>query len=219
MKSLLPRSLLRLFIETMYEMYPIRTTELYRNTPRQLLMAVMMSAQTTDRQVNVVNQHLRISVQTPHDIVALWLPALQIALQSIGLWKSKAQHIFDTSHLLTAGQISPIYHIPDTLEALMQLPGVGEKTAKVILSVLYGQHYIAADTHVHRVANRLGMVATTNPIYTSRQLEAIIPKDLIDLTHHSMIYFGRYHCTARSPKCSTCPLSLHCRYHRLSSNS
>ena len=71
MKSLLPRSLLRLFIETMYEMYPIRTTELYRNTPRQLLMAVMMSAQTTDRQVNVVNQHLRISVQTPHDIVAL----------------------------------------------------------------------------------------------------------------------------------------------------
>lgn len=102
------------------------------------------------------------------------------------------------------------YRIPDTLETLTTLPGVGIKTAKVVLATLYGQQWIAVDTHVHRVVNRLGIVKTAMPEQTTNQLETIIPNSYKDVAHRVLIYFGRYHCTARNPKCGTCPFQQRC---------
>lgn len=104
------------------------------------------------------------------------------------------------------------YIIPDSIEEIIKLPGVGIKTAKVVLYVLYGQRYVAVDTHVHRVMNRLGVVDTKSPDQTSKQLETIIPDTYKDIAHKTIIYFGRYLCTAKNPKCLTCPLQKICPY-------
>lgn len=199
---------------TMHEMFPDNETELIYHTPFQLLIAVMMSAQTTDKQVNVVTQTLRNFVTCPQDVVALWHDALHNMIRTVNYHNTKAKHIYETSVILSKQRTStesPGYIIPQLIDQFITLPWVWVKTAKVVLHVLYGQHWIAADTHVHRVANRLQRVKTIQPEKTSEKLEILIPDEYKSIAHHSIILFGRYHCKAVKPNCETCPLLSQCK--------
>ena len=234
-------------INTMYEMYKdMPETELQYTTPFQLLIAVIMSAQTTDKQVNVVTQKLYKIVKTPYDIITLWEEKLGEYIRFVGLWKAKKKNIYKTALQLTANseqitkneeyrvqnaefiwslpsnqqfrdspqQMQSLcgYWIPNTIKWITELPWVGIKTAKVVLAVLYGQAWIAVDTHVHRVSKRLGRVRwkTITPDTTSKRLEKKIPNPYKRKAHRAIIYFGRYHCTAKKPKCESCPFNGWC---------
>jgi endonuclease III len=209
---------------TLAAMYPDPTTELHYTTPFQLLIAVMMSAQATDKQVNKVTKSLFGAVKTPHDVIAMGEKAYNQNISSIGLHNSKSRHIYATSQLLidlhtkSIARVAPffetavrIYPTAPSINDLTSLPGVGIKTAKVVLQVLYGLPHIAVDTHVHRVSNRLGFVSTNTPEQTDKILESVIQNKYLHIAHHTLILFGRYHCTARNPKCSTCPLFSVCQ--------
>lgn len=167
------------------QLFPNADTELNYDTPFQLLVAVILSAQTTDKQVNKVTATLFQMIKQPEDVITLGYFSFEQAIKSIGLYKSKAKNIFQTSELLIAKK----GRIPKTEKDLMKLPGVGEKTAKVVLHVLYKKPVIAVDTHVHRICNRLGMVQTKTPLQTSKLLETIIPNKYKQIAHHCMILF------------------------------
>ena len=190
------------------QLFPNANTELNYETPFQLLVVVILSAQTTDKQVNKVTATLFQTIKQPEDVLKLGHPAFEQAIKSIGLYKGKAKNIYQTSQLLVAKKGK----IPKTESELMKFPGVGEKTAKVVLHVLYKKPVIAVDTHVHRVCNRLGIVDTTTPLQTSKLLETLIPKKYKQIAHHCIILFGRYYCTARNPKCAQCKLNQICPY-------
>lgn len=190
------------------QLFPNADTELNYETPFQLLIAVILSAQTTDKQVNKVTATLFQTIKQPEDVLNLGHPAFEQAIKSIGLYKGKAKNIFQTSKLLIENK----GEIPKTEKELMKLPWVGEKTAKVVLHVLYKKPVIAVDTHVHRVSNRLGIVQTNTPLQTSKLLETRIPNEYKPIAHHTMILFGRYYCTARNPKCDKCQLQRLCLY-------
>lgn len=194
--------------EVLNQWYPENRTDLHWITPFQLLIAVVMSAQTTDKQVNKATDTLFQTIKSPEDVIVMWLENYQYAIKSIGLYKTKAKNVFALSHMLVGKEI------PDTMEELMKLPWVGEKTAKVVLHMLYGKELIAVDTHVHRVANRLGMVNTTQPLQTSKVLEKVIPSQYLKVAHHTLIFFGRYFCMARKPRCPECPFQKICLYYR-----
>ncbi len=325
-------------LDTMHEMYrdfPI--TELQYDTPWQCLIAVMMSAQTTDIQVNKVTDILYQKIKSPADVLEMWERELGEHIRTLGLRTAKQKNVYKTAQLLVAEserrseekgrrneewgkkksplrsplgggereecgkkkspptptpehplfllrQNSPClwergehdvchaerneveskyatqddsnlypatssgwkthepnknesqrqgqekadrlvcrdsaevlerygYRLPDTLEGMMELPGVGVKTAKVVLYVLYRQRRVAVDTHVHRVMNRLWVITTTTPDQSSTQLETIIPDEYKDIAHHSIIYFGRYHCKAKKPNCGACVLRNKCRWY------
>lgn len=190
-------------------------TELIRETPFQLLMAVMLSAQTTDKQVNKITQGLFVSVREPEDVVAMGIEALETSIRSVNYYRMKAKHLFATAQLLVQarqrqGSNRPL--LPQTLKELMQLPGVGEKTAKVVLHILYEQPVIAVDTHVHRVVNRLGILKTKTPLQTSQKIEKTVPKHWRSHAHHAFILFGRYYCKAVKPRCSSCQLQSRCQF-------
>lgn len=213
-------------------LYPDATTELHYSTPFQLLIAVIMSAQATDKQVNKVTLGLFQQITSPQDVLSMGYDVYEQAIKSIGLYKSKAKNIWKLSNLLLSSDymvsmhdqlhdvlINVIYKkygyiIPRRIADLMLLPGVWEKTAKVVAHVLYQDAVIAVDTHVHRVCNRLGIVTTTQPLQTSKLLETVIPDHYKRIAHHCLILFGRYHCIARKPKCDTCPVSKVCRYYK-----
>lgn len=213
-------------------MYPAAQTELRYSTPFQLLIAVIMSAQATDKQVNKVTTMLFDSIKGPADVVAMGYEAFEQAIKSIGLYKSKAKNIFRLSQMMLAQDpvdlsiYEPMlrtkvmaivsqygYYIPADVKCMQAFPGVGEKTAKVVCHVLYDMPVIAVDTHVHRVCNRLWIVKTKQPLQTSQVLEKIIPEKYKSIAHHTLILFGRYHCTARKPKCDTCPFVGFCKYY------
>ena len=190
------------------QLFPNADTELNYETPFQLLVAVILSAQTTDKQVNKVTATLFQTIKQPEDVLKLGHPAFEQAIKSIGLYKGKAKNIYQTSELL----VEKKGKIPKTEAELVKLPGVWEKTAKVVLHVLYKKPVIAVDTHVHRVCNRLGIVDTKTPLQTSKLLETLIPKKYKQIAHHCIILFGRYYCTARNPKCAQCKLNQICPY-------
>ena len=190
------------------QFFPNADTELNYETPFQLLVAVILSAQTTDKQVNKVTATLFQTIKQPEDVLKLGHPAFEQAIKSIGLYKGKAKNIYQTSELL----VEKKGKIPKTEAELVKLPGVWEKTAKVVLHVLYKKPVIAVDTHVHRVCNRLGIVDTKTPLQTSKLLETLIPKKYKQIAHHCIILFGRYYCTARNPKCAQCKLNQICPY-------
>lgn len=219
-------------MHTMFQDYPV--TELVYETPFQCLMSVMLSAQTTDKQVNKVTKDLYMIIKSPQDVLDMGEERLGQHIRTVGLWTSKKKNVYKTAALLvqktheveekriedfawswvsikTYVDSSDVYThwwyiIPDTIEDMVVLPWVGIKTAKVVLYVLYGQKWVAVDTHVHRVMNRLWVISTKNPNQSSKVLEERIPNSYKDIAHHSIIYFGRYHCTAKKPKCTTCPL-------------
>lgn len=194
--------------QTLDKLYPNADTELKYFNDFQLVLAVVMSAQTTDKQVNKVTESLFKKIKTPQDVIKMWLDGLTKSISSINYYNNKAKHIFELSKMLD--QDSSLL-CPD-LEKLQKLPWVGIKTAKVISYVLFGSKVIAVDTHVHRVSNRLWLVKTQTPEKTSQELEKVVPDKYKETAHHILILFGRYHCTARNPKCNECPFTQICKY-------
>lgn len=192
------------------DMYPNAECELVHNNGFELLVAVMLSAQTTDKSVNQLTETLFQSYQTPQDFVDAPLSQLEQDLRRIGLYRNKAKNIKSMSEILVREFDS---QVPRTQQDLERLPGVGRKTANVVLSVWFGVPRIAVDTHVERVSKRLKLAYLKD---TVRQVEdklmRKIPRDKWSATHHKMIFFGRYHCMARTPQCDQCKLRDICRY-------
>jgi len=219
------------FFTKLLELFPNPDTELNYKTPFQLLVAVMLSAQTTDRQVNVVTDKLFLKVKNPNDVLRFSEENLAKQVSSVNYYKMKAKHIRETAKKLielakdegknlTKKEKECLdkygYYLPESQEWLTKLPWVWEKTAKVILYVRYHHDIIAVDTHVHRVANRLWIVKTKEPLETSKEIEKAVPKKWKRIAHHSLILFGRYYCTAKKPKCENCILKKWCKnYHTL----
>lgn len=199
---------IKYIFETLDKLYPNADTELKFWNDFQLVLAVVMSAQTTDKQVNKVTEWLFKTIKTPKDVIKMWLDKLTESISSINYYKNKAKHIYELSKML---EKEPELLCSD-LEKLQKLPWVGIKTAKVVSYVLFGSKVIAADTHVHRVANRLWLVNTKTPEKTSETLEKIVPDKYKEIAHHTLILFGRYHCTAKNPKCDSCELTKICKY-------
>ena len=191
------------------ELYPNPKTELDYSTDFQLLVAVILSAQTTDKQVNKVTKNLFKKTKKPEDILIMGFEKFKKTISSVNYFNGKAKHIYET-----AKKLVEIWKIPDDLIELQKLPGVWIKTAKVILHVLYDMPFIAVDTHVHRVSNRLWLVKTNEPEKTSELLEKIVPDKYKPIAHHSLILFGRYLCKARNPMCDECGLKSICKYYK-----
>lgn len=198
-------------LETMNKMFPDNKTELSYHTDFQLLCAVILSAQTTDKQVNKVSKTLFQKIKWPQDVIDMGLDSFEQSIRSIWLYRWKAKNIYNLSAILIDK-----FHgkLPQRFDELITLPWVWEKTAKVVMHVLFGVNVIAVDTHVHRVANRLWFVDTKTAIQTSKLLELLIPDECKWYAHHSMIFFGRYHCMSRSPKCDVCPFISQCKYYK-----
>lgn len=194
---------------TIEQMFPDIRTELNYETSFQFMIAVILSAQTTDKQVNKTTPLLFARVREPRDIENLTLAELEKMVSSVNFYRNKARFIRE-SGIKIAREFGGI--IPNDLKTIQTLPGVGIKTAKVILTVLYDAPYVAVDTHVHRVMNRIGIVRTKTPEETDKHLEKILTTAQKLTAHHPLVLFGRYHCTARKPKCENCPIQDMCDF-------
>lgn len=185
--------------------------ELDYETPFQLLVAVILSAQTTDKQVNRITPPFFQIVKEASDLKNIALEEIMEHLKYVNFFRNKSRYIKETGAI-----IANTYHgiIPDDLVLIQTFPGIGIKTAKVILAVLYDRPYVWVDTHIHRVMNRLGIVDTNTPEQTDREIEKIFDTETKKKLHHPLVLFGRYHCTARKPKCETCKLSEYCKFYK-----
>ncbi|HUW25821.1 MAG TPA: endonuclease III [Gallionella sp.] len=184
-------------------------TELEYRTPFELLVAVLLSAQATDVSVNAATRQLFPVASTPQAILALGEDGLREFIQRIGLYQTKARHLMQTCRMLVE-QHGGI--VPQTREALEALPGVGRKTANVILNTAFGQPTIAVDTHVFRVANRTGLAPGATVLEVENKLLKVVPEEFRHNAHHWLILHGRYVCQARKPKCSICLINDLCEY-------
>ncbi len=188
---------------------PTPKTELHYNTTFELLIAVMLSAQATDVSVNKATSALFKVANTPQTIDALGETRLKQYIKSIGLYNTKAKNIIKTCQLLIEQHQS---HVPSNRKALEALPGVGRKTANVILNTAFNHPTIAVDTHIFRVSNRTQLAPGKTPLAVEKKLMAVIPKQYLHEAHHWLVLHGRYICTARQPKCAICPISQYCEY-------
>ena len=191
-------------------LFPDATTELYYDTEYQLLIAILMSAQVTDIQVNKVNSVFFQHLTKPEDAIELWISKIAEFIKTISFYKNKSRFIFETSTILVEQYNS---QVPKTLEELTALPGVWIKTAKVFLWIIEDAPYLGVDTHVHRVLNRTGIVSTKDALATDKAAEKVFTKDDLAFLHNTLIFFGRYHCIARKPKCDICELKSFCKYY------
>ncbi len=190
---------------------PIAETELHYNSPFELLIAVILSAQCTDKRVNMITPRLFQDFPTPEALAASTPEVIFEYIRSISYPNNKAKHLVGMARMLVNDFNS---EVPDTLEKLIKLPGVGRKTANVIQSVVYNKAAMAVDTHVFRVSNRIGLTTNSkNPLVTELELTKYIPKGLIPIAHHWLILHGRYVCQARTPKCDQCGLRPFCKYY------
>ena len=188
---------------------PHPTTELEYENTFQLLIAVILSAQATDRSVNIATRPVFATSKTPQAILDMGLEAFTEAIQSIGLYKTKAKNVLKTCEMLVSlhqGQV------PADREALEALPGVGRKTANVVLNTAFGQPTMAVDTHIFRVSNRTGIAPGKNVIEVEKNLLKFVPKEFLIDAHHWLILHGRYICLARKPKCPSCGIADLCDY-------
>lgn len=197
------------------DLYPNPKTELNFSTPFQLLVATILSAQCTDLRVNKITAELFAKHPTAGDIANLPLATLEEFIRSAGLWKNKAKNISQTAQELVESFDG---EVPRSRELLQKLPGVGRKTANVVLANAFGIPAFAVDTHVHRVSNRLGLAKSQKVEETERQLTKLIPKSKWADGHHWLILHGRRVCTARKPKCNICPLAHLCPSSHLETN-
>jgi len=188
---------------------PNPVTELHYSNPFELLVAVILSAQATDVGVNKATTKLFPVANTPKAILDLGETGLKPYISSIGLYNNKAKHIMGTCAILVRDHGS---QVPDTREALETLPGVGRKTANVLLNVLFDQPTIAVDTHIFRVGNRTGLAPGKTPLEVEKGLLKVIPKKFMRHAHHWLVLHGRYICTARKPKCPVCPIYNECQW-------
>ena len=188
---------------------PNPTTELKYSTSFELLVAVTLSAQATDKSVNQVTKILFPLANTPESIFELGEIKLRDTIKSIGLFNSKAKHIIQTCRILIDKYSSKV---PETRKELEALPGVGRKTANVVLNTAFGQPTIAVDTHIYRVANRTAIASGKTVLEVEKKLIKFIPDEYKVPAHHLMILHGRYVCKARSPHCTVCSLLDLCEY-------
>lgn len=198
-------------VEILYKTHPDAKCELNHENPLQLLVATILSAQATDKKVNEVTAELFKTYETIEDFLTLTMEELEQYIKVIGLYKSKGKNLMNLFPLLVERHGG---EVPDTMEELIALPGVGRKTANVVLSNAYGVPAIAVDTHVFRVSNRIGMVKEDTVEKTEAALMRRIDKNLWIDTHHLLIFHGRRICLARSPQCGQCPLNHLCTYYK-----
>ena len=200
----------RLVIDCFEQMLPEAQTELHYNDPYQLLVAVILSAQCTDKRVNMITPPLFERFPTAADLAAASRDDVFELIRSCSYPNNKTTSLLGMARMLVDrfdGQV------PDSIDDLMSLPGVGRKTANVILSVVYDRPAMAVDTHVFRVAERIGLTTLSkNPLTTERELVRNIPADKIARAHHWLILHGRYVCKARKPLCEQCDIRPYCRY-------
>lgn len=189
--------------------YPKAGCGLNYKSPFELLVSTVLSAQATDKKVNQVTEKLFSKYRTPQDFLELTQGELEQYIKEIGLYHNKARNILSMCKELI---VKFSGKVPSDMESLVSLPGVGRKTANVVLSNGFGIPAIAVDTHVFRVSNRIGLAQSKNVQDTERQLRENIPKDRWSKTHHLLIWHGRTICSARKPKCTLCPIQSHCRY-------
>jgi endonuclease-3 len=190
---------------------PTPTTELNFATPFELLVAVILSAQATDRGVNRATAQLFPVANTPEAILSLGVDGLKTYIKTIGLFNSKAENIIKTCRILLDEHDGDV---PSTREDLEKLPGVGRKTANVILNTAFGEPTIAVDTHIFRVANRTGLAKGKTPLEVEKRLVRLTPEEFRKDAHHWLILHGRYICKARKPECWRCPIIEWCEYRR-----
>jgi endonuclease-3 len=188
---------------------PNPTTELVHSSTFELLIAVILSAQATDKGVNIATAKLFPVANTPQKILDLGIEGLENYIKTIGLYRSKAKNVIATCRLLVdkfGGEV------PDTRQALESLPGVGRKTANVILNTAFGHPTIAVDTHIFRLGNRIGLAPGKTPLEVEQKLVKSTPKEYLQDAHHLLILHGRYICIARKPKCRDCVIHDLCEY-------
>ena len=188
---------------------PAPTTELEYSTPFELLVAVILSAQATDKGVNLATRKLFAKTNTPQKILSLGLDGLIEYIKTIGLFRAKAKHIIATCRMLVDQHGG---EVPRTRVALEQLPGVGRKTANVILNTAFGEPTIAVDTHIFRVANRTGIAPGKNVTIVEQKLLKFVPEEFWQDAHHWLILHGRYVCKARKPECPACLIADLCEF-------
>jgi len=196
-------------IEILKNTYSNAKSGLKFTNPFELLIATILSAQCTDKRVNIITDRLFKKYKTPEDFLKLTPEELQEEIRECGLYRSKSKSILETCKILKEKYDSKV---PETLEELMTLPGVGRKTANVVLSNAFSKQAIAVDTHVFRVSNRIGLADSKDVFTTEKQLMELIPENLWSLSHHLLIHHGRNLCTARKPKCDECPVNYLCLY-------
>lgn len=196
-------------LATLEQMYPDAHCELNYRTPFELLIATILSAQCTDKRVNEVTAPLFTKYKKPEDYLHLTQQEMEAQIKGLGLYKNKSKNILETCRILYERYNG---EVPRTRAELEALPGVGRKTANVVLSNAFGIPAIAVDTHVFRVANRLGLANSERVDETEQQLMRRIPKEKWSQAHHWLIWHGRRVCSARNPKCADCPLQPVCRY-------
>lgn len=193
------------------EHMPVAETELHYGSPFELLVAVILSAQCTDKRVNMITPRLFKQYPTAEVMARAEVEDIFELIRSVSYPNAKAKYLVATSKLLVERFCG---EVPESREELMKLPGVGRKTANVIASVIYGRPTMAVDTHVFRVANRIGLTTNSKtPLETELTLVRYIPESLIPKAHHWLILHGRYVCVARKPHCSECGLAPYCRYY------
>jgi endonuclease-3 len=188
---------------------PQPTTELEYSTPFELLVAVILSAQATDKSVNLATRTLFKHANTPQAIAQLGIEGLSNYIRTIGLYNSKAKNVIGMCRILLEQHGG---EVPQSREALEALPGVGRKTANVILNTAFGQPTIAVDTHIFRVANRTGLAPGENVRDVEDHLLKVVPPEYLHDAHHWLILHGRYTCVARKPKCPQCPILELCEF-------
>jgi endonuclease-3 len=191
--------------------HPIAETELKHNNPYELIIAVILSAQCTDKRVNQLTPPLLERFPTPEDLAKAEVSEVYEFIKSCSYPNNKAKHLVGMANSLINDFNGTV---PDDIKDLQKIPGVGRKSANVIASVIYNKPAMAVDTHVFRVAERLGLTNNAqNPLQAEKQLIQYIPEDLIPKAHHWLILHGRYVCTARNPKCLQCGLKEFCKYY------
>jgi endonuclease-3 len=199
----------RRIFERLREKNPHPTTELVYRTPFELLVAVVLSAQATDKSVNLATQKLFPVADTPEKISAMGVQKLEQYIKTIGLYRNKAKNVVELSRILVEQHGG---EVPADREALEALPGVGRKTANVVLNTAFGQPTIAVDTHIFRVANRTGIAPGKDPLEVEQKLLRFTPEEFKKDAHHWLILHGRYICIARKPGCPECVIRDLCEF-------
>jgi|SRR5690554_501375 len=198
-------------LDELNKMFPDIKSDLNYSNTFELLIAVVLSAQTTDQRVNSVTRKLFSRFPDPYRLANARQMEVEETIASLGLFRTKAENIIALSKRLVSTYKN---EVPDNLEDLLTLPGVGRKTANVVLSEGFGKPAIAVDTHVSRVSKRLGLTKSDNPDKIELDLQEYFPKDKWGKAHLLLVHFGRYHCKAQNPQCSTCPFNEECLYYK-----
>lgn len=210
MKNTLSKKKITIVLGLLEELYPDAKAELNFSNSFELLIATILSAQCTDARVNKVTQELFMELKKPQDFIELGEKELINRIKTCGLGNSKGKNIIGTSKLLVEKYNGKV---PGSMEELLKLPGVGRKTANVVLSNAFGVPAIAVDTHVFRVSNRIGLACSSTVEKTELDLMDNIPRKRWTKAHHLLIFHGRRICKARNPQCEICPINIYCRYY------